>query len=57
VDADPSEEELKHAYRKMAMRWHPDRPHNRDKAAEATEQFQAAKEAYDYFMEEYRRIR
>merc|ERR1711904_254894 len=52
-DADPGAEELKKAYRKMAMQWHPDRPHNRERSAEATEMFQAAKEAYDYFMEEH----
>lgn len=54
-DADPSEDELKKAYRAMAMRWHPDRPHNRERAAQATEQFQIAKEAFEYFMEEHRR--
>lgn len=49
--ANPTAEELKKAYRAAAMRWHPDRPHNRHRAAEATEMFQAAKEAYDYFVE------
>eukprot|EP00927_Polykrikos_kofoidii_P043608 TRINITY_DN37690_c0_g1_i1.p1 TRINITY_DN37690_c0_g1~~TRINITY_DN37690_c0_g1_i1.p1 ORF type:complete len:954 (-),score=157.45 TRINITY_DN37690_c0_g1_i1:191-3052(-) len=53
--AEPSAEELKQAYRKMAMRWHPDRPHNQSCAEEATKMFQAAKEAYDYFMEEHSR--
>lgn len=51
----PTQEDLKKAYRVMAMRWHPDRPHNREKAAEATEKFQAAKDAYDYFMEEHKK--
>jgi len=46
---------LRKAYRKMAMKWHPDRPHNRECAEEATEMFKAAKEAYDYFMEEFKR--
>lgn len=54
-NTDPTEEELKKAYRAMAMRWHPDRPHNRERQAEATEMFQAAKEAYDYFYEEHKR--
>lgn len=55
LGADPTEPELKRAYRDMAMRWHPDRPHNREREAEATEMFQMAKEAFDYFMEEYKR--
>jgi len=47
ASAKPSPEELKKAYRAMAMRWHPDRPHNREKASEATANFKAAKAAYD----------
>ena len=31
----------------MAMRWHPDRPHNRDKGVEATNNFRTVKAAYD----------
>lgn len=31
----------------MAMRWHPDRPHNRDRGVEATANFRAVKAAYD----------
>jgi len=30
----------------MAMRWHPDRPHNRDKNSEATANFRTVKAAY-----------
>lgn len=55
--AEPSEEDLRKAYRTMAMRWHPDRPHNRERPAEATQKFQQAKDAYEYFMEEHRRKR
>jgi len=53
-DSEPTEDELKKAYRKMAMRWHPDRPHNREIQVEATQMFQTAKDAYDYFLEELR---
>lgn len=55
ADDEPSADELKKAYRSMAMRWHPDRPHNRNRVQEATEKFQVAKDAYEYFMEEHRR--
>lgn len=53
--AQPSKDELKRAYHSMAMRWHPDRPHNQGRAVEAAETFKAAKEAYDYLLEEHRR--
>lgn len=46
--AEPSEEELRRAYRSLALRWHPDRPHNRGQSAAATEAFLAVKDAYDY---------
>jgi len=55
LDDQPSEQDLKKSYRAMAMKWHPDRPHNREHAAEATEKFQVAKDAFEYFMEEHRR--
>ena len=44
--AKPTPEELKKAYKAMAMRWHPDRPHNRDRGAEATAHFRVVKAAY-----------
>ncbi|XP_021030300.1 dnaJ homolog subfamily C member 21 [Mus caroli] len=45
VRRDASEEELKKAYRKLALRWHPDK--NLDNAAEAAEQFKLIQAAYD----------
>eukprot|EP00913_Durusdinium_trenchii_P030619 g28676.t1 len=45
--AKPTADELKKAYKAMAMRWHPDRPHNRDRGVEATANFRAVKAAYD----------
>jgi DnaJ-class molecular chaperone len=38
----------------MAMQWHPDRPHNREKLEEATEKFQTGKQAYDNLLEDHR---
>ena len=38
---------IRKAYRKAALKWHPDRPHNHENAAEATAKFQAVKDAYD----------
>ncbi|KAM6156753.1 dnaJ homolog subfamily C member 21 [Erethizon dorsatum] len=45
VRPDASEEELKKAYRKLALKWHPDK--NLDNAAEAAEQFKLIQAAYD----------
>ncbi|XP_063520785.1 dnaJ homolog subfamily C member 21 isoform X4 [Pongo pygmaeus] len=45
VRRDASEEELKKAYRKLALKWHPDK--NLDNAAEAAEQFKLIQAAYD----------
>ena len=36
------------AYRKQALRWHPDRRQNHDKPEEAGQKFNAAKEAFDF---------
>ncbi len=43
----PDHATLKNAYRQCALKWHPDRKQNHDRVEEATEKFQAAKEAFD----------
>lgn len=39
--------DLKAAYRKAALRSHPDRPQNKGRAQEATAEFQRVKAAFD----------
>ena len=52
VNRDASDEEIKKAYRKLAMKWHPDRnPEN----PKAEEHFKEAKEAYEVLSEAQRR--
>uniref|UniRef100_A0A0G4I272 J domain-containing protein n=1 Tax=Chromera velia CCMP2878 TaxID=1169474 RepID=A0A0G4I272_9ALVE len=46
--SEPSQAELKSAYRKGALQWHPDRPQNHSRAEEAKEKFQEIKDAFDY---------
>lgn len=45
VDKGASDEDLKKAYRKLAMKWHPDKNPNNKKEAEA--KFKEISEAYD----------
>src|SRR5947209_5250708 len=52
VNRDASEEDLKKAYRRLAMKWHPDRnPDN----PRAEEHFKEAKEAYEVLCEPHKR--
>src|SRR3972149_10909463 len=44
INRDASEEEIKRSYRKLAMKWHPDRNPDNPKAEE---QFKEAKQAYE----------
>ncbi|KAL3583252.1 hypothetical protein D5086_014313 [Populus alba] len=45
VDKTAKDDDLKKAYRKLAMKWHPDKNPNNKKEAEA--QFKQISEAYD----------
>ena len=45
VDKNAKDEDLKKAYRKLAMKWHPDKNPNNKKEAEA--KFKQISEAYD----------
>ncbi|HEX6295740.1 MAG TPA: molecular chaperone DnaJ [Burkholderiales bacterium] len=52
VNRDASEEDLKKAYRRLAMKWHPDRNPDNPKAEE---HFKEAKEAYEVLCEPSKR--
>jgi molecular chaperone DnaJ len=52
VNRDASEEEIKRAYRKLAMKWHPDRNPDNPKAEE---KFKEAKEAYEILTDAQKR--
>lgn len=43
----PHRDALKDAYRRCALKWHPDRKQNHSRVEEATQKFQEAKEAFD----------
>ncbi|XP_014256239.1 dnaJ homolog subfamily C member 21 [Cimex lectularius] len=45
VDEDASDEDIKKSYRRLALRWHPDK--NLETADEAKEMFQLVQQAYD----------
>src|SRR2546427_11723386 len=52
VNRDASEDDLKKAYRRLAMKWHPDRnPEN----PKAEEHFKEAKEAYEVLCDANKR--
>jgi molecular chaperone DnaJ len=52
VNRDASEEDIKKAYRKLAMKWHPDRNPDNPKAEE---RFKEAKEAYEVLTDPRKR--
>src|SRR5687767_12190673 len=52
VNKDASEDDLKKAYRKLAMKWHPDRNPDNPKAEE---NFKEAKEAYEVLADAQKR--
>jgi molecular chaperone DnaJ len=52
VNRDASEEDIKKAYRKLAMKYHPDRNPDNPKAEE---QFKEAKEAYEMLSDDQKR--
>src|SRR5512138_2579454 len=52
VNRDASEDEIKKAYRKLAMKWHPDRNPDNPKAEE---HFKEAKEAYEILSDANKR--
>src|SRR5919202_6380890 len=52
VNRDCSEEDLKKAYRRLAMKWHPDRNPDNPKAED---HFKEAKEAYEILSEPNKR--
>ena len=52
VNRDASEDDLKKAYRKLAMKWHPDRNPDNPKAEE---HFKEAKEAYEVLTDQQKR--
>jgi len=53
VDKNASEAEIKKAYRKMAMKFHPDR--NKEKPEKAEKQFKLVKEAYEILSDPQKR--
>ena len=53
VDRSANDDDLKKAYRKLAMKWHPDKNPNNKKDAEA--KFKQISEAYDVLSDPQKR--
>jgi DnaJ-class molecular chaperone len=49
------QEDVYAAYRKMAIRWHPDKPDNRDRQGEAKSRFSEIAEAYSVLIDDKKR--
>jgi DnaJ family protein B protein 4 len=53
VDKGANDDQLKKAYRKMALKWHPDR--NQDKKEKAEEMFKEVNEAFEVLSDPKKR--
>lgn len=53
IDRTVSEEEIKKAYRRKALEWHPDKNHHR--VDEATKKFALIQEAYEVLSDPHER--
>lgn len=55
VERDSSFEEIKASYRRLAMRWHPDRHQSQSDKSEAEVKFKAVQQAYEVLSDAYQR--